>query len=51
MASLSTHGKMLDHASKMLALPYFFPLAQVSRNVTVRFQICLSGVESGSSAK
>ncbi len=51
-AARSTPGKMPDDASKMLALPYFFAsLAQVSRNVTVRFQICLSGVESASSVK
>jgi hypothetical protein len=48
----SLAGKMPAKASNTLAFPYFFAsFAQVSLNLTVRFQICLSRVESGSSAK
>jgi hypothetical protein len=49
---VSLVGKMPARASNVLALLYFFAsFAQVSFNVTVRFQICFSRVESGSSAK
>jgi hypothetical protein len=45
-------GSMPDDPSRMLALVYFFAsFAQVSLNVTVRFHLCFSAVESGSSVK
>jgi hypothetical protein len=52
LCTVKLAGNMPATASRMLALPYFFAcFAHVSLNVIVRFQICLSRVESGSSAK